>query len=179
MTETVAKSVPPSKIEAGVIGSAQVEATEYKPKVARRKLIATAGGIPAAVAAATVVVLVLAGLIPIHPGPATSKFVIGGVTYRNESVSLSLPNCSNSTNATSAPDSVQFQSVTFVVSVVYWCSPGGGVLRGSGMESNGTTYKFSISGAPASTTWATWVSPDQAFGIEWNRGADVQLLVRG
>ena len=129
----------------------------------------------AIVAAATVVVTVLLVAWPgflLH-GLSSSSLTIGGITYDQESATVQLPDCPSSTGTGSQ---YVFHGVGFSFHVVNWCSPGGGLLVGSGLETKGPGYNFTLEGLPGPSQWVTWVSPDKLFGIQWDRGSNVNLL---
>jgi hypothetical protein len=112
-------------------------------------------------------------------GIATNGFLLqapAGV-YAQQAVAVPLPGNCSSPYTNGSPAMYLFHGVTFRFHVTYWCSPGGGGLVGNGSETSGQTYSFSLSGVPGPSS-PTWYSPDTQFGVIWDRGSIVTLLVR-
>lgn len=107
----------------------------------------------------------------------SGKVNLDGKTFYSESVSISLP--PQGENSTS-PASFLFHAYSFTLMLGEWYSPGGGHLYGAVQEPNGTTVPFILGGPPSASTtsgWTTYIEPQGAFGVQWNDGASVNLLV--
>lgn len=107
----------------------------------------------------------------------SGKVSIDGGTFYSESVSISLP--PQGQNSTS-PASFPFHSYNFTLMLGEWYSPGGGHLYGTVHEPNGTSVPFILGGPPSASSlsgWITYIGPQGVFGVQWNDGASVNLLV--
>jgi hypothetical protein len=102
---------------------------------------------------------------------------INGVQYSVLSTQVSFPDQCNPPSVNGTTSSDIFDGVNFSFRVAYACSPGGGELAGSGQETNGTLDSFAIAGIPGPSEWVSWISPDTHYGVQWNRGTGVELLV--
>jgi hypothetical protein len=122
------------------------------------------------------------GAIPgLRPNFTPPSFLyIDGEPYYYTTVNLGMPNLfSNETT----PVSFAFHNVTFVMWIANWGSFTGGIVRGNGTETNGTTYPFVLGQSvvpPVNTS--LYVSPDRLFAVYWPggplAGSSVRLMVR-
>lgn len=108
---------------------------------------------------------------------ATREVGIGGVSYAAENVTVALPPTCRLA-AAGEPTSLSFDGVTFVLRIVAWCTPAGGILNVTATESDGATLGGSIPGIPGPGPYNTWIAPDRSCGVEWDRYLTAILLVR-
>lgn len=118
------------------------------------------------------------GLKPNYSEPST--LTLNGEQYYYETVFLSTPLFPLNT---SSPQPTIFHNVTFELWVSNWYGYMGGLVRGNGTETNGTTYAFVLGESsipPVNTT--LFISPDREFAVAWPGGilggSGVRLMVQ-
>lgn len=121
---------------------------------------------------------VIPGLKPNYAG--TDLLELNGTSYYFTVVYLGEP--LYPANATT-PQTFVFHNTTFALWVTNWYGWTGGIVRGNGTETNGTTFTFSLGHSydpPVNRT--TYVSPDGEFAVYWAggqfAGPGVRLMVR-
>lgn len=132
----------------------------------------------AALAAALLVVVAAALAALPWKGQPTSTVSVQGSIYYSEDVPVEVPDCENTTPASGSSSTYIFHEVRFTLWISSWCSPGGGSLKGSAEEPNGTVYGLTVLGTPTPTSPnPAWLSPDRSCGVGWNRYATATLFV--
>ena len=114
-------------------------------------------------------IVLFGGLIPgVKPNfapPSTAS--IEGHEYDTALTPLHVPVTTNSTG----PWNVSYHRVVFELWLSDWYSFTGGIVHGSGVEANGTSYPFELGQTSANGSRVQlYISPDWVFGVAWVGG---------